>query len=47
MTSPYVFDTNSIRVIGNYYPDHFPSFWMQFEQAVSDGEVKSVREVFN
>ena len=47
MKPPYIFDASSIRVIGNYYPDHFPTFWVQFEQAVSDGEVKSVREVYN
>jgi hypothetical protein len=47
MKPPYVFDASSIRVIGNYYPDHFPTFWVQCEQAVSDGEVKSVREVYN
>jgi hypothetical protein len=47
MKPPYVFDTSSIRVLGNYYPDHFPTFWTQFEKAVSDGEIKSVREVYN
>lgn len=47
MKPPYVFDSSSIRVLGNYYPDHFPSFWSQFEKAVDDGEIKSVREVYN
>jgi hypothetical protein len=46
MKSAYIFDSSSIRVIGNYYPDHFPSFWVQFEQAVTNGEVRSVREVY-
>ena len=41
----YVFDTNSFRVLGNYYPDQFPTFWRQFNQAVSDGIIISVREV--
>ena len=43
----YVFDTNSIEVISNYYPDTFPAFWERFEDAVSNGAVVSVREVFN
>ncbi len=40
----YVFDTNSFRVLGNYYPDQFPTFWRQFNQAVIDGKITSVRE---
>ena len=43
----YVFDTNSVRVLGNYYPDRFPSFWRRFEKAVGQGMVVSVREVYN
>ena len=41
----YVFDTNSFRVLGNYYPDQFPTFWRQFNQAVIDGKITSAREV--
>ena len=41
----YVFDTNSFRVLGNYYPDQFPTFWRQFNQAVTDGKIISVKEV--
>ncbi len=41
----YVFDTNSIRVIGNYYPDQFPTFWKHLDGAVSQGTVISVKEV--
>ena len=41
----YVFDTNSFRVLGNYYPDQFPTFWSQFNQAVTDGKIISVKEV--
>ena len=41
----YVFDTNSFRVLGNYYPDQFPTFWRQFNQAVTDGKIISAREV--
>lgn len=47
MTPPFVFDTSSIRVIGNYYPDRFPTFWTQFEHAVAVGQIKFVREVYN
>ena len=42
----YVFDTNSFSVLGNYYPEQFPSFWREFEQAVAAGKVLSVREVY-
>ncbi|MDE0186193.1 MAG: DUF4411 family protein [Candidatus Poribacteria bacterium] len=41
----YVFDTNSFRVLGNYYPAQFQTFWRQFNQAVTDGKIISVREV--
>lgn len=43
----YIFDTNSFRVLGAYYPDRFPTFWKNFETAVDAGEVYSVREVYN
>lgn len=42
---PYVFDTNSFRVLGNYYPDRFPTFWRQFNQAVINRQIISVKEV--
>lgn len=41
----YVFDNNSLRVLSNYYPDQFPSFWQRFGEAVDSGLVVSVREV--
>ena len=41
----YVFDNNSFRVLGNYYPDHFQTFWDKFNQAVTVGKIISVREV--
>lgn len=41
----YVFDNNSFRVLGNYYPDRFPTFWGKFNQAVKNGKIISVREV--
>ena len=43
----YIFDTSSLRVLGNYYPDRFPMFWERFEAAIEAGTVRSVREVFN
>ena len=41
----YVFDTSSFRVIGNYYPEQFPTFWEKFDQAATAGTIISVREV--
>jgi hypothetical protein len=41
----YVFDTSSIIVLGHYFPDRFPTFWSNFEAAISAGNVVSVREV--
>ena len=41
----YVFDTNSFRVLGNYYPEQFPTFWEEFNRAVTVGKIASVREV--
>lgn len=43
----YVFDTNSFRVLENYYPERFPTFWNNFDEAVEIGAVVSVREVYN
>ncbi|RKU10447.1 DUF4411 domain-containing protein [Candidatus Poribacteria bacterium] len=42
----YVFDTNSFSVLGNYYPNQFPTFWQYFDQTVQDGRIISVREVY-
>ena len=44
-SSLYVFDTNSLRVFGNYYPDSFPTFWDQLDHLVTTGLLTSVREV--
>ena len=41
----YVFDTSSFSVLGNYYPEQFPTFWEKFNQAVVVGDIISVREV--
>ena len=41
----YVFDTSSFSVLGNYYPDRFPTFWERFNRIVSNGKIISVSEV--
>jgi len=41
----YVLDTNSWRVLENYYPSRFPSFWTTFDGFVAGGGIVSVREV--
>lgn len=43
----YLFDTNSLGVLKNFYPDTFPQFWVDFEGAVAAGEIQSVEEVRN
>ncbi len=43
----HVFDTSSLRVLSNYYPDRFRTFWQRFDEAVAKGMVVSVREVHN
>jgi len=47
MSPPYLFDSSSIRVLNNYYAERFPSFWQRFDEAVADGRVLSVREVYH
>ncbi len=43
----YVFDNNSFRELGSYYPNQFPSFWIEFNRAVEDTKIiTSVREVY-
>lgn len=41
----FIVDTSSLRVLGNYYPDVFPTFWVQLDRAVGAGQIGSVREV--
>jgi len=41
----YVFDTSSLRVLRNFYPERFPSFWQLLDGFVCSGDVVSVREV--
>ncbi len=43
----YVFDTNCFSIAGkHYYPDRFPTFWVNFNSFVQDGKIISVKEVF-
>lgn len=41
----FIIDSNVFRAFGNYYPDAFPTFWQQFDIAVADSAIGSVREV--
>jgi len=41
----YVVDSNTFRVLGNYYPARFPSLWEQLNALVAEGRWSSVREV--
>lgn len=43
----YVFDTNSFRELQSYFPQNFPTFWANFDTAVTAGQIISVREVLN
>lgn len=41
----YIFDTNSLSIaLKHYYPDHFPSFWDKFAEAIAGESLVSVRE---
>ena len=44
----YVFDTGPlIDLFRHYYPSRFPTLWEQFHGLVLEGELISVREVYN
>jgi len=44
----YVFDSDSlINLFRHYYTERFPTLWEKFDALVSEGELTSVREVFN
>jgi len=44
----YVFDSDSlINLFRHYYKERFPTLWGKFNTLVSEGELTSVREVFN
>jgi len=40
----YVFDTSSLREVGNMSPAFFPTFWEQFDEQVAAGAIVSVKE---
>lgn len=41
----FVIDTSSFRVLRNYYPEQFPTFWEFFDAEVEERSVTSTREV--
>jgi hypothetical protein len=44
----YVFDSGPlIDLFKHYYPDRFPTLWKNFYNLVSEGQLISVREVYN
>lgn len=43
----YVFDSNTFRTIGHYFPERFPSFWKKLNEYTLEGKIISVREVYN
>lgn len=44
----YIFDTSTlIHMFRFYYKNRFPSLWENFDNYVSIGEIKSVREAYN
>jgi hypothetical protein len=45
VTVIYVVDTSSFHVLGNYYPETFPTFWQQLDALISQGRFVSCREV--
>ena len=44
----YIFDNNTLTgIFRHYYRESFPSFWSLFDKIIVDGNVFSVREVYN
>ena len=41
----HVLDTSSLIVLQHYFPNQFPTFWINLDGAIAAGEVISVREV--
>jgi len=41
----YVFDSSSLMVLENYYPDRFPSFWKHISALADGKQLMSVSEV--
>lgn len=44
---PYIFDTSSLITLKHFYPSRFPSLWESIDEAVLNGDILSVREVYN
>ncbi len=45
LATVYVVDSNSFHVMGNYYPETFPSFWEHLQALHTAKRLLSVREV--
>jgi hypothetical protein len=44
----YIFDNNTLTgIFRHYYRNTFPSFWERFDIMIAQGEICSVREVYN
>ena len=43
----YVMDTGLFHNVQHYYPETFPSFWKEMDEAVFKNEISSVKEVRN
>ena len=43
----YVMDTGFFHNVQHYYPETFPSFWEEMDEAVFKNEISSVKEVRN
>lgn len=43
----YVFDTSAFIVLKHFYPNTFRSLWTGLDQLIEQGNLISVREVFN
>jgi hypothetical protein len=43
----YIFDANALITLKNFYPARFTTLWTKLDQAVAEGKVLSVREVYN
>jgi hypothetical protein len=42
----YVFDSNSLITLGQFYPSRFPTLWTAIDEMVANGDLVSVREVY-
>lgn len=42
----YVFDSSSLMVLENYYPDRFPTFWEHLTALAAANRLQSVSEVW-